>query len=142
MKFRDASSNRRWTAASLTVIFSCVAIDASGAQTKSPDSVAVDTRTGILSSPQNQLAMMKLTKDGFGRACLTVNGEARPLLNNLFSHVVIALNKCPFSLRISTCYLGSADCVSVAVPSNGRKELLLGSFPRAKDFRFEFREPS
>lgn len=112
------------------------------AQSPTPAGVTVDAQTGISPSTQNLAALNKLTKNSYGRPCLAVLAEARPLINNLFSHVVIASNGCSVPLKISACYLGSRDCVAASVPPHGRKELLLGNFPGAKNFRFEFREAS
>lgn len=112
------------------------------AQSPASSAVVVDAKTGILPSIQNQAALGKLTKNAYGRPCISILAEARPLINNLFSHVVIASNECSVPLKISACYLASRDCVTASVPPRGRKELLLGNFPGAKNFRFEFREAS
>ena len=123
--------------ASVTLLHSWAA-----AQSLTAGGVTVDAQSGILASAQNQTALGKLTKNAYGRPCISILAEARPLINNLFSHVVIASNGCSVPLKISACYVASRDCVAALVPPRGRKELLLGNFPGAKNFRFEFREVS
>jgi hypothetical protein len=81
-------------------------------------------------------------RDFTGKACLDVDGFARPHVvnNNLYDHVISAVNNCPRQISITVCYYQTDDCVRMDIPGNERKEAILGTMPSTKDFGFEFRE--
>lgn len=81
-------------------------------------------------------------RDFTGKPCLEINGFARPHISgsNLYDHVVNAINNCPQRIAMQVCYYHSDECVPVDIPGHEHKEVILGSLPSAKDFRFEFRE--
>jgi hypothetical protein len=81
-------------------------------------------------------------KSPTGQPCLTVRGFARQQIINktIFDHMITAMNACSELIKLQVCYYKSQHCVPVAVPSYGRKEVVLGIFPGMEDFRFEYRE--
>jgi len=81
-------------------------------------------------------------RDFAGKPCMTVSGSARAFATNakLFDHLINAENNCPKAIRIQVCYLQSNDCVPIEIPGYGRKEVVLGTMPSQKDFRFQFQE--
>lgn len=81
-------------------------------------------------------------RDFAGKPCLTVGGFARPFATNpkLFDHVIDAENNCPKAITMQVCYIKTTICVPAAVPGYGRKQVVLGTMPVQKDFRFQFQE--
>lgn len=81
-------------------------------------------------------------RDFAGKPCLNVGGFARPFATNrnLFDHVISAENSCPKSIKLQVCYFKTTQCLDVEVSGYGRKDVVLGTMPSQKDFRFEFRE--
>ena len=81
-------------------------------------------------------------RDFAGKPCLSVGGFARSFATNanLFDHVISVENSCPKAIRLQVCYFKSTNCLSVEVPGYGKKEVILGTMPSLKDFRYEFRE--
>jgi hypothetical protein len=77
-----------------------------------------------------------------GKACLTVDGSAKPQTLNphIFEHWVSATNICGQDIKLQICYLNSQDCISVDVPPYGRKDSVLGIYPALADFQFETKE--
>ena len=77
-----------------------------------------------------------------GIPCLTVGGFARPHVanQNVYDHIVTAKNTCAQSITMQVCYYKSQECQPMVIPGGERKEVILGSLPSARDFRFEFRE--
>jgi hypothetical protein len=77
-----------------------------------------------------------------GKRCLTIVGSAKSQIINpdIYDHLVTASNACPSHIRARVCYYRSEHCISIDVPSYGRREEVLGVFPRLKDFRFEYKE--
>lgn len=81
-------------------------------------------------------------RDFTGKPCLSVGGHARAhtVNPNLYDHVITVLNACPQRIAIKVCYYQSRDCIPVEIPGGEHKEIILGTLPSVKDFRFEFRE--
>jgi hypothetical protein len=81
-------------------------------------------------------------KDFTGRPCLDVNGYAQPhtIDPHLYDHIITAINHCPQRITIDVCYYDSQDCIPMDIPGEGQKDIVLGTMPAEKDFRFEFRE--
>lgn len=80
--------------------------------------------------------------DGFGKLCLSVGGYGRPFATNpkLYDHVIVAVNNCPKRINFEVCYYQTRNCVTVDMPAQQRKEVILGIQPGVKDFRYEYRE--
>ncbi len=81
-------------------------------------------------------------RDFTAKPCLEDNGLARPHISgsNLYDHVINVINNCPQRIAMRVCYYGSQECVPAEIPGHERKEIILGTLPSVKDFRFEFRE--
>jgi hypothetical protein len=111
----------------------------SGATIGSTGGMSPPFGSSIAASSGNDLLRHR---DFTGRPCLDVAGYAKPhtINPNLFDHVITVLNHCPQRIAIDVCYYASPDCIAVSVPGDERREVVLGTMPSEKDFRFEFRE--
>jgi hypothetical protein len=100
-----------------------------------------NTATTRYSNPLSDPNRYRQT-DSFGKLCLGVNGYGRPFATNpnLYDHVIVAINNCPKRINFEVCYYQTRNCLTVEMPPQQRKEVILGIQPGVKDFRYEFRE--
>ena len=81
-------------------------------------------------------------RDATGKPCVSIGGFSRPHIINehLYDHVIVGVNTCAQRIRVQVCYYNSNSCVPLEIPGGERREVILGTQPAEKDFRFEFRE--
>jgi hypothetical protein len=81
-------------------------------------------------------------RDATGKPCVSIGGFSRPHIINehLYDHVIVGVNTCAQRIKVQVCYYNSTSCVPLEVPGGERREVILGTQPAEKDFRFEFRE--
>ena len=81
-------------------------------------------------------------RDATGKPCVSIGGFSRPHIINehLYDHVIVGVNTCAQRIRVQVCYYNSTSCVPLEIPGGERREVILGTQPAEKDFRFEFRE--
>jgi hypothetical protein len=77
-----------------------------------------------------------------GKPCLSVSGSAKPQVINkeLFDHWISAVNACGQRIKVDVCYYKTQNCILMDVPPYGRKDDVLGVFPKQLDFRYEYKE--
>jgi hypothetical protein len=81
-------------------------------------------------------------RDATGKPCVSIGGFSRPHIINphLYDHVIVGINTCAQRIRVEVCYYNSTNCVPLEVAGGERRQVMLGTQPGEKDFRFEFRE--
>jgi hypothetical protein len=73
---------------------------------------------------------------------MEVGGSSRSFLTNpnLFDHIISAKNNCGQSIKIRVCYYRSEHCKPIEIPGYAHKEVILGTMPSMREFRYEFYE--
>jgi hypothetical protein len=77
-----------------------------------------------------------------GKPCLTLAGSAKPQVVNkdMIDHWVTVLNECAQRIKVQVCYFHTESCITVEAPPYGRKDGLLGVYPKLRDFRYDYKE--
>ena len=78
-----------------------------------------------------------------GKPCLALHGSARAQTINphIVEHVVSATNSCAMNIKVSVCYSGKTECLTMNVPSYGKTEKVLGIYPSSMPFnKFDAKE--
>jgi hypothetical protein len=77
-----------------------------------------------------------------GKPCLTISADARPQVVNkdMIDHWVIVANECSQRIKVQICYYHTQACIVVDAPPYGRKDTVLGVYPKLRDFRYEYKE--
>jgi hypothetical protein len=81
-------------------------------------------------------------RNATGKPCVSIGGFSRSHAVNehLYDHVIVGVNTCAQRIKIQVCYYNSSSCIPLEIPGGERREVILGTLPAEKDFRFEFRE--
>lgn len=81
-------------------------------------------------------------RDALNRPCLDVEAASRAqVINpNIYDHIVSVYNRCLTTIRLQVCYYGTDHCIDMEVPSNKRKDGVLGIMPTMQYFRYVYRE--
>jgi hypothetical protein len=140
--------NRALAVAAIVLVAAAGSASPQGLTTPPAESRPLVGGTGGLRAPE-QSRLLSGSEDAarkhrspIGQPCVTVKGFARQQIVNktIFDHMITAMNACNELIKLQVCYFKSQHCIPVAVPAYGRKEVVLGIFPGAQDFRFEYRE--
>lgn len=77
-----------------------------------------------------------------GKACLTLSGSSRAQIINkdMYDHWISAANDCAQRIKVQVCYYHTQDCIMVDVPPYGRQDVVLGVYPKLREFRYEYKE--
>jgi hypothetical protein len=96
-----------------------------------------------LSAPTTGDAAKAASRDAFGRSCLDIRATARGHITNnaIVDHVVSIQNRCPKSIAVKVCYVGSERCNRLDVQPYRRSDTILGTMT-VRFFRYEVTELS
>jgi hypothetical protein len=77
-----------------------------------------------------------------GKPCISVVGSSKAHVSNatVFDHIVATTNTCSQTIKLKICYYKSTHCVDVSAAGKTTKDVILGSFPSVRDFRFSVTE--
>lgn len=103
--------------------------------------------TGVSPTPANPFPPMKGTyapshKSADGTACISVHPSTRPQIINpkIIDQIVTVNNTCGQSINVQVCYVGSSDCITVALSGYQKLQRILGISAGSTSFRYEYRE--
>jgi hypothetical protein len=91
---------------------------------------------------QNGESAGKISRDPLGRPCLDVEAASRSHITNpnVYDHIVSISNRCLKSLKVRVCYLDTERCTDMEVLRMGRKDVIIGTNPAMKRFKFRYQE--
>jgi hypothetical protein len=77
-----------------------------------------------------------------GNPCIAVSGYSKDQVVNheMIDHWITVKNDCSQLIKVRVCYYQSQACIMVDVPPYGRKDTVLGVYPKLREFRYEYKE--
>jgi hypothetical protein len=103
--------------------------------------------TGVSPMPANPFPPMKGTYAPShtapdGTACISVHPSTHPQIINpkIIDQIVTVNNSCGQSINVQVCYVGSSDCIKVALSGYQKLQRILGISAGSTSFRYEYRE--
>jgi hypothetical protein len=81
-------------------------------------------------------------RDPFRKECLSMHSSSHAHVINpqVFDHMISATNSCFRVIKLRVCYFKTEHCIDMTVPSQQRKDAILGSYPALQMFRYTYVE--